>query len=281
MWLIKSLKRAFNFLGLEIIPKNDFNWYQSNNKNQHEIILNQQDAFDRLKNIIAKSNFPDSGISETGFLKKSINNLLRSKAQLFQDLFVLYILKDKQNGFFVEFGACDGVELSNTYLLENEYGWKGILSEPGKIWQKKLSQNRKVHIDYRCVWSKSGEQIQFNETEIPGLSTMSEFSDIDFHAEKRKSGNFYFVETISLNDLLDHYDAPVQIDYLSLDTEGSEFEILNSFNFDKYQVKVITVEHNYSVNREKIFKLLTGKGFKRIFESISAFDDWYIHHSVS
>ena len=72
------------------------------------------------------------------------------------------------------------------------------------------------------------------------------------------------------------YNAPNQIDYLSIDTEGSEFAILNKLNFSKYNFNVITVEHNFTETRQKLFSLLTSKGYKRIFEDFSQWDDWYI-----
>jgi hypothetical protein len=84
------------------------------------------------------------------------------------------------------------------------------------------------------------------------------------------------VRTISLNDLLQKHNAPAEIDYLSIDTEGSEFEILNAFDFSKHRVKVITCEHNYTEMREKIFKLLTENGYSRIYVEFSGFDDWYV-----
>ena len=116
----------------------------------------------------------------------------------------------------------------------------------------------------------------FNETSTPELSTLDSFSNADIHADFRKNGQKYQVSTISLNDLLEKYKSPRNIDYLSIDTEGSEFEILNSFNFDNYDIKIITCEHNFGENRDKIYTLLTSKGYERKFESVSLFDDWYV-----
>ena len=59
------------------------------------------------------------------------------------------------------------------------------------------------------------------------------------------------------------------MDYLSIDTEGSELEILESLDHDKYQFKFITCEHMYTSKREKIYDLLISKGYKRIFENFS------------
>ena len=70
--------------------------------------------------------------------------------------------------------------------------------------------------------------------------------------------------------------APKIIDYLSIDTEGSEYEILKNFDFKSYKLKVITCEHNYNENREKIYNLLSDNGYKRKLTKISKFEDWYI-----
>jgi FkbM family methyltransferase len=199
-----------------------------------------------------------------------------SKAQLKQDIFVLSELDCKTGGYFVEFGATNGVDLSNTYLLETKFGWTGILAEPAKIWAEDLVKNRKCHIDYDCVWSKSGEVLEFNEVNAAELSTIDTFSSVDEHATTRTSGTKYPVNTISLLDLLKKYDAPRVIDYLSIDTEGSEFEILSAFDFDAYQFRVITCEHNYTPMREKLADLLTSKGYTRKYTEYSRFDDWYV-----
>ena len=83
----------------------------------------------------------------------------------------------------------------------------------------------------------------------------------------------YSVDSISLNDLLKKHDAPKNIDYLSVDTEGSVYEILSHFDFDAYNIKVITVEHDYSPTRQKIYKLMTQKGYQRKYLGFSKWDD--------
>lgn len=80
---------------------------------------------------------------------------------------------------------------------------------------------------------------------------------------------------MSLNDLLKTHNAPADIDFLSIDTEGSEFEILAALDFTRYRFKVIVCEHNYTPNREKIHSLLVSKGYVRKYTNVSQFDDWY------
>ena len=199
------------------------------------------------------------------------------KSQIGQDVFVLYSLNWKRDGYFVEFGATNGVELSNTYLLEKDFGWNGILAEPAKVWHEDLSANRTASIDFDCVWSKSGDLVNFTVAPKAEYSTISSFTRKDAHVSERSKGETYLVKTVSLNDLLRRHGAPSKIDYLSIDTEGSEFEILRAFDFNQYAISVITCEHNFSSQLSEIYKLLTSYGFVRVFEGFSRWDDWYIH----
>ena len=203
-----------------------------------------------------------------------------SYSQLYQDLFVQYILGDKKSGYFVEFGATNGITLSNTYLLEKKYEWKGVLAEPAKTWHYELSKNRTAHIDTRCVWSKSGEVLKFSEVgDAAEISTLTTFTELN--KQSAASNNIYDVATISLNDLLDSAGAPQLIDYLSVDTEGSEYEILKKFDFERWDVSIISVEHNFFPIRDKIFQLLKSKGYVRKFPLLSRWDDWYVKSSLS
>lgn len=243
--------------------------------------LNLVDASDpgELFREILKYRGSEAGSDEDqkkALLSFVLKNYGKSMAQLFQDLFVLYMTKEKQGGFFVEFGATNGVTLSNSCLLEKSYGWNGILAEPAKCWHAELKANRNCIVETKCVWRKSGELLEFNEVAAQELSTINIFSGADGRTENRRYGNVYMVETISLNDLLDRHGAPKEIDYLSVDTEGSELNILSNFNFSKYEINLITVEHNYTKEREKLFMLLSSNGYKRVFEGFSSWDDWYV-----
>ena len=215
--------------------------------------------------------------------KKVANHLHKSKSQLAQDIFVAANTDNKNQNFFVEFGATDGLTISNTYLLEKEFNWKGILIEPASIWHDDLEKNRDCIIDKRCIYKESGKRMSFlvvenNKKAEPGLSSLEKYADNgDWASNLRiKHSNQEYVETITLDDLLDYHNAPNIIDYMSIDTEGSELDILKSFDLEKRKVRIITVEHNYHKNRNKIFNLLTAKGYLRVHQDFSKFDDWYI-----
>ncbi len=209
----------------------------------------------------------------TRFLNNCNQYLQASKSQIFQDLFVVTIAQEKSNGFFVEFGATNGIKLSNSYLLESKFSWSGILAEPGRGWQEALAKNRKCSIDTRCVFSISDKKILFTQHSDPELSGISRYL-----GKEANNHISYEVPTVSLLDLLIEKQAPNSIDYLSIDTEGSEFDILNAFDFSKYTFKCITVEHNsHESVRQNIYELLTNNGYQRVLEDLSAHDDWYIH----
>jgi Methyltransferase FkbM domain len=202
--------------------------------------------------------------------------LKRSKSQLRQDVFVLSELGFKRNGFFVEFGATNGEDLSNTYLLEKEYGWNGILAEPARCWHDALSRNRGCHIEKKSVWSLSDQTVRFRETEMQELSTIDSYAELDHNREYRVKAIYYDTKTISLMDLLNKYDAPNTINYMSVDTEGSEFDILSNLDFSKYKFDVITCEHNFSIMRQRVYDLLTSNGYIRKHEEMTQWDDWYV-----
>ncbi|WP_171207610.1 MULTISPECIES: FkbM family methyltransferase [unclassified Ruegeria] len=199
-----------------------------------------------------------------------------SRAQLKQDIFVLLQTKFKTGGYFVEFGATDGLGLSNTYLLEKNFGWTGILSEPAPMWHAALKQNRTAALDFDCVWKTTGDLLDFNMVEDGEFSTVNEFTRSDQHAEVRQSGQVLKVKSVSLNDLLERHNAPRQIDYLSIDTEGSEYEILSNFDFSNHDIQIITCEHNFTKMGDEIFELLSSKGYTRVLENISRWDHWYV-----
>jgi len=234
-----------------------------------------QDAFKTLHTLrdLAAQH---PGSEEWLFVDFCCTHYRRSMAQNFQDLFVQFELREKTGGFFVEFGATNGVLLSNTYLLEKHYGWKGILAEPATCWRDELQSNRSCTLDFRCVWAEDNERLQFNQTPIAELSGIDLSPNNDMRNRSPEQGEKYMVTTVSLNSLLREHNAPASIDYLSVDTEGSELQILSAFDFGRHDIRIITVEHNYSANREPIHSLLRSKGFTRKFTNFSFWDDWYV-----
>ena len=210
------------------------------------------------------------------FFGQSLARAKSSFAQFSQDLWVLYETQDKRDGYFVEFGATDGILRSNTYLLESTYGWRGILAEPNPAWSGRLKTNRPTaRISTDCVWTKSGERLSFSIPEDPELAAISAFASGDMHAQQRSAHRAIDVTSISLNDLLTDFHAPPAIDYMSIDTEGSEYEILRNFDFRRWDVSLLSIEHNHSANEGRLDRLLEEMGYERRFPGLSHVDGWY------
>ena len=203
-----------------------------------------------------------------------------SKSQFSADLFVLKELKLKRDGFFVEFGASDGIAFSNTYLLETCFNWKGILAEPNLDFFSKLKRNRNSICTNELISGENNKVYSFIQDNY--LGTIQDYSQNNKQAEHRnqfiKSNpeKVINIKSISLNEFLKKYKAPKRIDYISIDTEGSEYDIIKNFNFDLFEVSIFTIEHNFvKENRDNIFHLMSKKGYKRIPRNV---DDWYINY---
>ncbi len=258
-------------------------------ENTLKYIINLQNT---LKNQISIPKFYD--------LTKSLNNYNQelldfysfifknreiSHSQLFQDLFVLFKLGNKRKGRFLEFGATNGKELSNSYLLEKNFEWEGILAEPSPQWEKSLKENRpRTKIINECIYSESGIMIDFFVSKKGVLSTINEFRESDIESipgntkARNEEGYLVKVPTISLNDVFIKHFNGEKIDYMSVDTEGSELLILSKFNFEKYGPKIVTVEHNFTSAQKNLDNLFEENNYKRFFPHQTQFDSWYIRN---
>jgi FkbM family methyltransferase len=211
------------------------------------------------------------------FVRHVCEQFGRGQAQFFQDWWVLFELGGLRGGYFVEFGATDGETLSNTCILEREYNWTGILAEPNPATFALMRHARTAVADPRCVHVRTGEQVKFHVADNADLSTIAAYTASDSHAEaRREPAGVVSVETVSLDDLLDQHGAPGTIDFLSIDTEGSEFDILSAFSFSRH-VRCLTVEHNHAPRRLDIDALLKSRGYIQRFPYASSVDGWYIH----
>ena len=224
------------------------------------------------------------------FLKRFIDyfeKIENFQSQIYQDIFASFIVGDKYDKTFLEFGATDGLDISNSYTLESSFNWKGVLSEPSPQWHEALKKNRKnSKIITKCIWKESGKKLDFFMSDFGPLSTIKDFVESDkisipTNTEIRlKSGKTISVETISLNDVIKEYFNSICPSYISIDTEGSEYEILKAFDLDNFRPKVFTIEHNHTENETKIDEHLIANGYVRIFRKLTTFDAWFIPSEI-
>ena len=217
----------------------------------------------------------------------SIRNKEDIKSQLYQDMFASFVIGDKFEKTFFEFGATNGIDLSNSYTLERYLNWKGVLSEPSPQWHDELKKNRPyTNIVSECIWSESDKELNFFVSDVGVLSSLENFKESDKismpgNTQARvKNGKNIIVKTISLNDVIEKQFNSKSPSYISIDTEGSEYEILKNFNFKKYKPLVFTIEHNFTELQLKIDKLMYSNDYIRVFKFLTTFDAWYVEKNV-
>ena len=186
-----------------------------------------------------------------------------------------HFFKDYSNGFFVEIGAFDGLEGSNCFHFEKFSNWKGIAIEASPTQFDKLKKNRKCTLINKAI-SKSIEEVEFIDI-IEGYKQMSGINNINysknFDRAKKNIKTKFNKEILKTSTFADMISDNLNIDYLSIDIEGSEFEILKTIDYDKYNIKVISVENNLPM--EQSFKeFFLNKNFS-YFDRVGADEIFY------
>ena len=185
------------------------------------------------------------------------------------------------NGYFVELGANDGVTFSNSYYFEKQRGWKGILVEPVPHNYLRCCANRSKKTKVYCNACVSfGYKEKFVEMIYSDLMSQSLGLESDINNPKKHAlmgkqflkpmeKNFKFAAIADqLNNILKKANAPKQIDFMSLDVEGAEIEVLKGVNHNEYRFKFICIE---SRSIEKITNYLSTKNYLMI-EKLSHLD---------
>jgi FkbM family methyltransferase len=148
-----------------------------------------------------------------------------------------YITKGARNGYFIEIGACDGIECSSCYYFEKNLGWKGLAVEPARIYANNIKKNRANPIFTAVSNVTSSASNGIGNGAIFYENDVTMLSGLKVALENNKSGQDwarigrkeYVVDTITLYDLCCQQNAPDYIDYCAMDCEGSEYEILETF----------------------------------------------------
>jgi FkbM family methyltransferase len=207
---------------------------------------------------------------------------MRYFSQYEQDKFLNETLfKNKKDGFFVDIGASDPERQNNTLFFEN-LGWEGIVVEPMQREFLELKKHRKCAVENFAIYQNSGVyKFLACSGYIKGLSGLlceqksqhlnRIFNELLLYGD---SVSIIEVQTITFDSLMKKYKR-TEIDYLSLDTEGSEFSILKTIDFNKYNIKAISVENNYG--GDYVQKYLMTFDFRKIKQLEC--DDIYIKWS--
>jgi hypothetical protein len=188
-------------------------------------------------------------------------------SQFGQDKWILgRVYPDVASGFFVDIGSWDAEFHSNSKALEVA-GWTGICIDPfPQEWR-----NRTCQLFEEVVYSRAGEVIQFRRAGAHGGVD----KHIDSWGDEVANQPLVELTTTTIGEILERAAAPPFIHYMSIDTEGSEYEILKGMPFDRYTVGALTIEHNLEESkRQQIRDLLESKGYR--LERVQIVDDWYV-----
>lgn len=179
------------------------------------------------------------------------------------------VFQFKKEGVFFDIGAHDGISYSNTYYFEQKLEWTGICIEPQKKIFEQLTKNRKSICVNCCIFDQN-KDVEFLQVNGPSdmLSGITTTFDARHLARAKRevsqlggSLEILTVPAYTLNELCNKYKIR-HIDLLSIDTEGSEEQIIRSIDFNKVLIDVIVVENNF--NDKQIEYYLIGHGFKHI-----------------
>jgi FkbM family methyltransferase len=190
-----------------------------------------------------------------------------------QDKFIdEYVTKGKTGGIFVEIGAYDGVTFSNTLAFERYRGWSGVCIEPIPDRFQLLQRNRTAKCHQACISDRTGT-VEFSVVEgAGGVGMLSAMTDAitQEHAQRiaREDAQTKTIRVPAVTfESVMQQDAILQVDYISIDTEGHEFAILKTIDLARYSPMCLTVEEN---GRYFALKRYVSKWGYRVAEKLDA-----------
>lgn len=192
-------------------------------------------------------------------------------------------------GYFVEAGAADGVAGSSCFFLERQLGWTGICIEPHDDFFARLVSMRPKSIALNACLAREQRAVEFVMVPWgPGLSPyLSGVRDALVRYKHRgtevaTAGVTVRKQALRLVDVLDAHHAPPVIEYGAFDIEGSEFEVLRDFPFDRYRFLALSLEVDGTID-ENLSALLSANGYVRTdnpFNTDFPWEQYWLHESL-
>jgi len=189
------------------------------------------------------------------------------------------IFKGYKNGFYMDIGAHDGVTINNTLYFEKYNNWSGLNVEPIEEIYNKLVINRPNDININCaICNNNGiEEFILNSGYTEMISGLKNNYDPRHFKRLEKENKemvgeteIIIVNTKRIETICDKYNIK-HINYLSIDVEGAEFDVIKSINFDKVFIDVIVFENNYNDTSVEIIKYLEKLNYIEIHRTIDIF----------
>ena len=184
-----------------------------------------------------------------------------------EDLNIINYFKDKKNGFYVDVGCFHPLDRNNTYLLYKKK-WRGINIDVSKFSIDLFNFLRPEDININIAISNKDSKIKvYYQKELSQLTTT-----IKDQADKVFQGNIKekIIESKTLNSLLDSSKYKnKKIDFLNIDVEGADLDVLNSLNFEIYRPELICIEIiEKNIENSLIYKLLKKNNYIKIWSGV-------------
>ena len=186
----------------------------------------------------------------------------------------------QDGGFYLEMGGLDGVSLSTTLHFHREHGWKGILIEPSPTNYRELVVNRADDICINLAICSQAQDVHFvDKGGVSGIyEFMSESFQQKFHPEllKDHADGLPIIPCHPLANVLPVLGV-THIDFFSLDVEGAELQVLQTFPFNSVTVSIFCVEATgHAVDKdESVIIFLISQGYDYYGEAFDS--NWFVH----
>lgn len=274
-WILNMSKTKLDKISitpLDILASNEKE-YWTNLISSQSVVLREALLADVVRNVFV--DWLPARDKEYHFDK----NPPKLTGQIGMPVIVDKLLGRKRNGFFIEAGALDGEEHSNTLLFELQRNYTGLLIEPSLDYSKMLTRNRKVTSVNACLATKNVphvvEFLSYNA--IGGIK-----GEVKGWASKDVEANAKLIKVLCLPfiSILHAIENP-SVDYFSLDIEGVELDVLKTIPWNKVDIKIFSIEveaNGRDRYGEKVDEVMIAAGYTKILDKLENLDNVYVRN---
>lgn len=177
---------------------------------------------------------------------------------------VLELLGHKKNGYFIDIGCNDPVNGNNTYVLERKYSWDGIVVEPNALYFGDIHHMRKcTKILGRPIFEHD-EMVDFASVTEDWLQGYSGIEKTLHRASRQKKYSIKKLQAMSPNTLVQECSVPKIFDYLKIDVEGAELNIIKNWPWDKAQPTLVSIESDPETTAKSVIEYMKEIDYKQV-----------------
>ncbi|WP_167527580.1 FkbM family methyltransferase [Desulfosarcina alkanivorans] len=232
-------------------------------KAHHTYVNRARTILEKIELISSTHN--DDGVNVRQYKKNDLPARIFT-AQYGEEVVLWRYFKNKKRGFLVDIGAADGVRYSNSRYLIKYYDWRGILVEPHPEFVKRLALLYDDQPDISICPYAIAEKEEIRPFFMYGKDKHAQVSTLSENFRDRaiaRHGDKYLppikIQTKPIRNVLQELNSPREIDFMSVDCEGTDMQVLRSMDWENYRVKLVCVEH--SMERDGLTQFMQQKGF--------------------